>query len=794
MSDARTASLNASQHRAVTLTPQPALILAGAGSGKTRVITHRIAWLIEQGHSRPDEILAMTFTNRAAKEMRERAEALCEMRGGRPMITTFHSACARWLRQHAALADLTPNFTIYDPDDTRGVVKRCAQELSMPTDRGAIRDYLQRIERAHNQGFQAEDLETQARTRDDEEFADLFLAYQDALTQACAVDFGTLITRVLWLLENNDLLRAHFHARYRHILVDEFQDTNAAQYRLLRALAPKDGSVMVVGDDDQSIYGWRGAEVENVRRFVQDYQDVDVIKLEENYRSLRAILDSAHTLVQKLDDRMPKQLRAVRQGDMRPTLFVAGNDREESEHVANKIHALRQEHGLTYKDIAIFYRTNAQSRGFEQRLRQDGIPYQIVGNVGYFDRKEVRDLIAWLRLIANPADDAAFERVRGTPPRGIGDVTFGRLLAFREDYDDWLQVLEAWPRTQDAKRSRRAAKGIADLYALLQEFNAQRHHLRPDKLLQEILKRSGYLEWLEHSERDSFEDRARNIDELVHLAHQSALELQEEDEDAQDSEDEDAIQEPLIRFLETITLASAGSQSEDDNAVQLMTVHTAKGLEFPAVFLTGLEKGMFPLERRSKEPTDPFEVDEEAQERQDEERRLAYVALTRAQDHLFLTAARQRHRFGQLLLSRPSIFLEELVEADHLAFDPASATQDLEWQPAPRRRAAASPHGGDGHFADPGVDDFFDQRPWDEVGEATSGELIPDDGVIFDDRYYPEDSVDAAQEWIGKKAQHRIFGIGEIIDADPTGDRVRLTIRFPDTGIKKVIADYIDIL
>lgn len=789
MTDALTASLNSAQRQAVTMTPGPALILAGAGSGKTRVITHRIAWLIREGHSRSGDILAMTFTNRAAREMRERAEELCDMRDGRPMISTFHSACARWLRQYAKLAGLQSNFSIYDTDDTRSVVKRCAQLLSMPTDTSSIRGYLQRIDKAHNQALSAEDLETAARGREEEEFADLFVAYQDALDQASAVDFGTLITKMVTLLESNDAFRARFQRRYPHVLVDEFQDTNAAQYRLLRALAPVDGSVMVVGDDDQSIYGWRGAEVENVRRFVDDYTKVSVIKLEENYRSLAPILDSAHTLVSRLSDRMPKKLRAVRKGDVRPVLFVAYNDREEAEYISKQIQALRGELRLCYQDFAIFYRTNAQSRVFEQRLRTDGIPHRIIGNVGYFERKEVRDLLAWLRLIANPADDAAFERVRGTPPRGIGAVTLSRLMEFREDYDDWIDALNAWPQSKDAKRSRRSAKGISDLRELLEEFRTQRQHMRVDELLEAILKRSGYLEWLENAERDTFEDRARNIDELLHLAR----ELRKDWEDIQANEASET--DSLEHFLESITLAATGNQEESADSVQLMTVHTSKGLEFPVVFVTGLENKIFPLARRQTEKEDTFDMhggeSDEERAHQEEERRLAYVAITRAKDRLFLSAATHRQRFGQVLLSTPSVFLEELAEQDQIEFDPDSTVQDLRWQKNPARTAAHDPTIAP---APTTVDAHFDQRTWEERTEDVSGEAVPDDGVIFDETYYPEESVSAAQKWIGRMAKHKLFGIGKIVDADPTGDRVRLTIRFDEVGIKKVIADYVDIL
>lgn len=764
-----TNSLNPAQKHAVTMPPGPALVLAGAGSGKTRVITHRVAWLIEQGLSTGDDILAMTFTNRAAAEMRERIEDLCGARAKHAMVTTFHSACARWLRRHARLAGLTSNFSIYDTDDARSLVRRCAKDLSMPFDAGATRQYLQRIDDAHNKALSAHDLETLAHTRADEEFADLYRAYHEALIQASAVDFGTLITTMLHLLESNDLLRARFQRDYQHILVDEFQDTNAAQYRLLRALAPEGSSVMVVGDDDQSIYGWRGAEVENVRRFVSDYAPVELIKLEQNYRSTAPILRSAHELVKALPDRMPKELQAVRPGDVRPTLFVASDDREEAEHVARQIRDLQSESPRSYADFAIFYRTNAQSRVFEQRLRAEGIPHRLLGSVGYFDRKEVRDIIAWLRLISNPADDAAFERVLKSPPRGVGDVTLQRLQAFREDYPDWLSALAAWPTSGAAKRSRRTAAGLEQLLELLREFEVHKTHLSAAELIEAVLSRTDYLEWLQKSEPDTYEDRALNVHELIHAAREIARE---------GGEDGDSSVET---FVERVTLVSNRDEGDDGDAVLLMTVHTSKGLEFPVVFVTGLEEGMFPLTSRSQEDDDSAH--------QDEERRLAYVALTRAEDVLFLTAVQRRQRFGSITSTSPSVFLRELLDAQHIDFHADSVAQTLDWNQRRREQLEHAYREVERRF------DEFDQRPWSERtrdDDVRGG--IPDDGVVFDDRFYPEDSTAAAREWIGRSARHKLFGIGEIVDVDPTGDRVRLTIRFPEVGIKKVIADYVELL
>lgn len=774
-----TATLNAAQSHAVTLRPQPALILAGAGSGKTRVITHRIAWLIDQGLSNGGDILAMTFTNRAALEMRERVAALCDRRGGYATITTFHSACARWLRRYARLAGLPSAFSIYDTDDQRDILKRCAKDLSLPSDRGALRDFMQRIDDAHNRALSPHDLDTLARSRADEEFAGLYRAYHVGLTNAGAVDFGTLITTMLHLLETDDGLRARFHDDFRHILVDEFQDTNTAQYRLLQALAPPGGSVMVVGDDDQSIYGWRGAEVENVRRFVADYAPVEVIKLEQNYRSVAPILQAAHHLVKELEDRMPKELQAVREGDQAPLVMIGSDDREEADQVSTKIRDLVHQDGLHFSDIAVFYRTNAQSRVLEQRLRADGVPYRLIGSVGYFDRKEIKDVLAWLRLVSNPADDIAFERVIKSPPRGIGQVTLDKLYAVRENNANWVRALEVWLGSTQGKKSKRSRASIEALVEMLSELGVHVAHLSPAELMEAVIERSGYLEWLQQSEAETFEDRLRNVHELIHAAREHAR------------ENEDAT---IETFLESVALVSNRDEGDEGDSVQLMTVHTSKGLEFPVVFVTGMEEDLFPLARRD------LAADDDAHQR--EERRLAYVALTRAEDRLYLCAVQRRQRFGSVTTARPSIFLQELLAAEFVGFDPSSVTQDLSW---------ADGRGGGGGWDRPLEDDWrvpdarssgpsrsddLDQRPWSErtQGKSSSRNEIPEDGVIFDDSYYPDGRDQAAEQWSGRLVQHKLFGVGTVVAADLGGHKVRLTIRFATVGEKTVIADYVEVL
>ena len=752
--------------------PSPALVLAGAGSGKTRVITHRIAYLLESGQASASEILAMTFTNRAAAEMRERLHALAGRRAEGALVTTFHSACARWLRTWGPARGLQRGFSIYDTDDQRATLKRLAKAMGMPFDAGAIREYLQKIDRAHNSALDAQTLETQARSTADEEFADLYRAYHEALRQASAVDFGTLITEMVHLLEENTHARDRFRAQYRHVLVDEFQDTNGAQYRLLRALAPSSGSVMIVGDDDQSIYGWRGAEVENVRRFLDDWKPVEVIKLEQNYRSIAPILQAAHQLVVPLSGRIDKKLIAERAGDERPKLRIALDDRDEAEAISAKIISL-VENGVDPEGIAIFYRTNAQSRVFEQKLRAAAVPYRVVGSVGFFDRKEVKDVVAYLRLVMNPADDAAFARVANTPPRGIGATTLEQLYATRENNADWVAALGAFNRALPKRVAAKTRAGLSALHEALFTLHSEAASQSPSQVLEAILTQTQYLDWLRGSEPDSFEERARNVEELLHAAR-------EFERDSEDHAPE--------AFLERISLETGRDEGDEGSAVQLMTVHTSKGLEFPVVFVTGLEEKLFPLERRDQV------IDEAAME---EERRLAYVALTRAKDQLFLSAARQRQLYGQLRRSEASVFLRELIAQEQVDYAPDSTQTTLDWNERAQPRTSddfsnewQAPRAGSRRER-PTLDDF-DQRDWAETAPKRSRVEIPDEGVVFDDSYWPEKQVQRAQDtWLGRRVHHKSFGQGSVQAADATGDRVRLTIRFDSGEERKVISNYV---
>lgn len=756
-------SLNPRQREAVAHLDGPLLILAGAGSGKTRVITHRIAALVARGTS-PSSILALTFTNKAAREMRERAERLAPRPLHGTLLCTFHAFCARWLRRHGHALGLDGALSIYDDDDQTQLLRRLVQARTLPHDRESLRGWRDAVEGYRRRALTPAEAMHEAVGRDAEERASLFAAYEEALRGANAVDFGGLIAWTVQLLEQNEALRAATRERFGRILVDEFQDTDAAQYRLLKALCPPDGHIAVVGDDDQSIYGWRGASVENIHRFQADFPGARVIALEENYRSTPEILDAAHAIVAPLPERMPKRLFTDRGPGEKVRLFVGRTDREEADYVAQEVHRLVREEGRSLSDMAVFYRTNAQSRVLEERLRATGTAHALVGGVSFYARREVKDLLAYLRLAVNPRDDEAFLRVVNTPSRGIGEATLRALDESRRRHGlsllGALAAFEAAPPTRLNQRTREGLRVFRDVMATLERLQAS---ATADELLRVVLAETHYLDALTARSTPEDADRVLNVQELCRAAEEFVP-------------PEDALS-PTAAFLEaTILRAAADDVLDAPGAVQLMTVHMSKGLEFPIVFVTGLEDGRFPLAGRAGTAIDEAE-----------ERRLFYVAATRARDRLFLTAAAERRLHGQVRRSALSPFVQELPQ-ETLVVDPQS------WQ-------SGHAEGGDGAFRSrddrparqpPHAWDEFDQRPAAErLGAAVA---VPPDGVLFDERYYPTDADRTAAALVGRRARHKLFGTGTITAADLTGPRTRVTIAFPDVGDKSVILDYVEVL
>lgn len=756
-------ALNDAQREAVCHHDGPLLILAGAGTGKTRVITWRIAWLLQEGYATPDQILGVTFTNKAAREMAERVGHLVGPSAAYCTLRTFHSACARWLRRYAHAAGLTPSFSIFDDDDQLALVRQVADDLNLPSDAAATRSYRDRIEQARHAALRPTEVLEQARGREGEQFATLFVGYQKALQRQNACDFGDLVCRMVWLLEEDDRLRTQFRARYTHVMVDEFQDTNVAQYRLVQALAGPTAPIAVVGDDDQSIYRWRGATVENVRQFRDDYR-AHTVALEENYRSTRVILDVAHAVVSRLPSRLDKRLRTNRQSDDTVSVHVAVDDREEAEFIARTIERLRRERGLRYADMAIFYRTNAQSRVLEERLRAGGVPHEIVGATGFYDRREIRDVLGWLRAVQNPADDIALRRVVQAPTRGVGKATLDQLDLLRRD-GAASSLWDAVHRhnTLLKRLTSRAKEGLGSLVRMLETMRHLAEQVGPAGLIDMVLEDAGYAAWVNDTDGDTAEERLANLRDL----RESARLYREENPEGD-----------VVGFLESCALRQADTNPElpaDATRVTLMTVHAAKGLEFPVVFVTGLEDGQFPHERK------PVGLRPEDAE---EERRLFYVAVTRAQDLLFLSASMRRRLFGQTKPCAPSPFLLELEDAAW-RMAPESASATLDWRrtrsggnDAPRRAAY----------------DEFDQRTWQERAAVALEPSVPEDGVVFDDSYYPTESVRAAQAYVGRLARHKLFGVGRVVEADPAGERVRLTIDFPEVGKKKVVMSFVELL
>ncbi|HEX7787758.1 MAG TPA: UvrD-helicase domain-containing protein [Methylomirabilota bacterium] len=633
------APLNPPQRDAVTTTKGPVLVLAGAGSGKTRVIAHRIAYLLAVEGVHPRHVLAVTFTNKAAEEMRRRVEDLLLPAGIRPpIIATFHAACVRILRERAGQAGLRPSFVIYDEDDRQSLVKEALRELDVDERTLTPSTVVHRISHCKNQMLSPDDVEQLARTPREERMASLYRSYEDKLRAAGALDFDDLLLRVVRLLETVPEALRWYRTVWTHVLVDEYQDTNRAQYRVVRLLTEEHRNLCVVGDPDQSVYRWRGADLRNILDFEKDYPDCRVVALEQNYRSTRRILDIASAVIVNNVARKDKRLWTENGEGDRAEVYRAWDENEESAFVAQKVRALHRE-GRDYRDVAVFYRTNAQSRVLEDALRRAGIPYLIVGGVRFYERREIKDVMAYLRLISNPFDDVAFRRAVAAPARGIGKATLDRLADAARATGGSLLARCAMIPPDIGGKPRRALEDFARLIARLAE---RRSALTVPALIDEVCAASGYRDALKAERTAEAEARLENLEELVaaseeFIATQAAQGL-----------------EPvtLEAFLDSVALVADTDEIDaESGGVTLMTLHSAKGLEFPVVFLTGLEEGVFPHSRSMLEP-----------EELEEERRLCYVGITRAQERLFLSYALHR-RIQGYGVAEPSRFLLEIPEA-----------------------------------------------------------------------------------------------------------------------------------
>ncbi|CSB35664.1 DNA-dependent helicase II [Vibrio cholerae] len=691
------------------------LILAGAGSGKTRVLVHRIAWLMSVEEASPFSVMAVTFTNKAAAEMRGRIEELMHGTASGMWCGTFHGICHRILRAHYLDAKLLEDFQIIDSDDQQRLLKRLIKAHNLDDKQWPARQVAWWINNQKDEGLRpthinAFDPVTQT-------YLKLYTAYQEACDRAGLVDFAEILLRALELLRGNQHIREHYQARFKHILVDEFQDTNAIQYAWLRMMAGAQSNVMIVGDDDQSIYGWRGARVENIEKFTREFPSVNTIRLEQNYRSTKTILEASNTLIANNSERMGKQLWTDGLVGEPISVYSAYNELDEARFVVSKIKGW-QEQGGTLTDCAILYRNNAQSRVLEEALLQASLAYRIYGGMRFFERQEIKDALSYLRLINNRNDDTAFERVINTPPRGLGDKTLETIRFAARDrgctlWDASVGLLN------DQVLTGRAASALSRFVELINALEEEGIDMPLHVLTDHAVKTSGLLEMYQQEKGEKSKARIENLEELVTATRQF-----EKPEEAQEMT-------MLTAFLTHAALeAGEGQADEHDDAVQLMTLHSAKGLEFPLVFMVGVEEGMFPSQMSAEEAG-----------RLEEERRLCYVGMTRAMQKLYITYAEMRRLYGQDKYHKPSRFIREL---------PEGCLDEV------RMKAQVSRPTSTGRFSQTVVKESFNETGFN----------------------------------LGSRVRHPKFGEGTIINFEGSGPQSRVQVAFNGEGIKWLVTAY----
>ncbi|MEV5730349.1 DNA helicase PcrA [Streptomyces pharetrae] len=747
--------LNENQRAAVVHSGSPLLIVAGAGSGKTRVLTHRIAYLLAERGAHPGQILAITFTNKAAGEMKERVEQLVGPRANAMWVMTFHSACVRILRRESKKLGFTSSFSIYDAADSKRLMALVCRDLDLDPKRFPPKSFSAKISNLKNELIDEEDFAAQASDGFEKTLAQAYALYQSRLREANALDFDDLIMTTVNLLRAFPDVAEHYRRRFRHVLVDEYQDTNHAQYALVRELVgtgehdedvpPSEGDLppaelCVVGDADQSIYAFRGATIRNILQFEEDYPDATTILLEQNYRSTQTILSAANAVIERNESRRPKNLWTNAGQGARITGYVADTEHDEAQFVADEIDRLTDAGEAKAGDVAVFYRTNAQSRVFEEVFIRVGLPYKVVGGVRFYERKEVRDVLAYLRVLSNPEDSVPLRRILNVPKRGIGDRA--------EAMVDALAQREKISFPQALKRVDEAYGMAARSTNAVKRFNALMEELRtivesgagPATILEAVLERTGYLAELQASTDPQDETRIENLQELAAVA----LEFEQERGEGETG--------TLSDFLEQVALVADSDQIPDeedgDGVITLMTLHTAKGLEFPVVFLTGMEDGVFP-HMRALGQTKELE----------EERRLAYVGITRARERLYLTRSSMRSAWGQPQYNPPSRFLEEIPPTY------------VDWK---RTGAVAAPAGPVS-----GVAASLSSSRSRSSASGASG---------FATRRTAEKPV--ASLAVGDRVTHDQFGLGTVVAVKGTGANTEATIDFGDTKPKRLLLRY----
>ena len=743
--------MNEKQAEAVVTTEGPLLIMAGAGSGKTRVLTHRIAYLIDEKMINPWNILAITFTNKAAREMRERALTLTPLAQD-TLIATFHSMCVRILRRDADHIGYNRNFTILDPGEQKALVKRIFKEENIDTKKFEPKTVLSTISNAKNNLLDEKAYEAQLNSRNPYELltARVYKIYQKELRRSEAMDFDDLIMQTLRLFDEHPEVLEYYQGKFQYIHVDEYQDTNTAQYQLVKMLASRFKNICVVGDADQSIYGWRGADMQNILDFEKDYPDAKVVLLEENYRSTQTILEAANNVIKNNVNRRPKKLWTQNHSGEKIIYNRANDEREEANFIASTI-ASEVRQGAKYSNFAVLYRTNAQSRTIEEAFLKSNIPYSMVAGTKFYSRKEIRDVISYLNVLSNPKDNMSFERIINEPKRGIGPGTVDKLRQFANMQDKSLSEV-----TVDVTLSDIRGKAAGEIFNLGMNLELLREHaenLTITELTEEMLERTNYIKALQAMNNIESQARIENIEEFLSVTknfdEKSEVPL---DETTGEPIVETGLQK-LSRFLNEVSLLSEVDEYEEAvDAVTMMTLHAAKGLEFPTVFLIGMEEGIFPLSR-ANEDSDELE----------EERRLAYVGITRAEKQLYVTNANNRTMYGKSSYNRPSRFISEISD-DYLDYTGMARKANTSFNA--QYKAGSAQRFGSGTSS-------IQQR---------KAAVSPRTNAVKSDN----SSVVAWQP--GDTALHRKWGEGTVLSVEGAGKNMELKIAFPEVGMKRLLA------
>ncbi|ABA45617.1 TPA: DNA helicase PcrA [Streptococcus agalactiae] len=742
--------MNDKQAEAVQTTDGPLLIMAGAGSGKTRVLTHRIAYLIDEKYVNPWNILAITFTNKAAREMRERAIALNPATQD-TLIATFHSMCVRILRREADYIGYNRNFTIVDPGEQRTLMKRIIKQLNLDTKKWNERSILGTISNAKNDLLDEIAYEKQAGDMYTQVIAKCYKAYQEELRRSEAMDFDDLIMMTLRLFDQNKDVLAYYQQRYQYIHVDEYQDTNHAQYQLVKLLASRFKNICVVGDADQSIYGWRGADMQNILDFEKDYPQAKVVLLEENYRSTKKILQAANNVINHNKNRRPKKLWTQNDEGEQIVYHRANNEQEEAVFVASTIDNIVREQGKNFKDFAVLYRTNAQSRTIEEALLKSNIPYTMVGGTKFYSRKEIRDVIAYLNILANTSDNISFERIVNEPKRGVGPGTLEKIRSFA--YEQNMSLLDSSSNVMISPLKGKAAQAVWDLANLILTLRSKLDSLTVTEITENLLDKTGYLEALQVQNTLESQARIENIEEFLSVTKNF-------DDNPEITVEGETGLDRLSRFLNDLALIADTDDSATETAeVTLMTLHAAKGLEFPVVFLIGMEEGVFPLSR-AIEDADELE----------EERRLAYVGITRAEQILFLTNANTRTLFGKTSYNRPTRFIreidDELIQYQGLA-RPVNSSFGVKYSKEQPTQ-------------------FGQGMSLQQALQARKSNSQPQVTAQLQ-ALNTNNSHETSWE-IGDVATHKKWGDGTVLEVSGSGKTQELKINFPGIGLKKLLA------